>query len=115
MENKIVADIVGLKERFTRYEIRVTGHEHRATNKSCGFDRHIMFNPLPHKDIRFTIHEIPPTKTIDQNKLILTNKPNFQKTKMNLTDYMTSYYERKAHFDPRQNKPNQTQIENQHI
>ena len=54
---------------------------------------------------RFTIHEIRDTS-------ILTNKPNFQKPKMNLTPYLTINYKEKRTDAQSKNKPNQTQIEN---
>ena len=46
-----------------------------------------------------------------QIHFFLTNKPNFKKPKMNLSDYMTSNYKEKRTDPPRKNKPNQTQFQ----
>jgi hypothetical protein len=80
------------------------------STKTCGFDRYIMFKPLPYKDIRNTNNEIPPAKTIDQNKQIMQNKPNFKKPKMNLKLYKIRSYKEMLTFGHRKNKPNSNPI-----
>jgi len=44
----------------------------------------------------------------------MQNKPNFQKTKMNLTPSLTVTYENMPQFQTAKNKPNQTQFQSPH-
>ena len=57
---------------------------------------------------------IPTSETpIDQKRAIIQNKPNLPNAQMNVNKVLTKDYENDNAFRPHENKPNQTQFQNQ--
>ena len=82
----------GLNRRDTKYELRNTQYA----------IRYFFYSP------RCTLYAI-------RYKLIMQNKPNFRKAKMNVNFYSTKDYENVPRRRTRKNKPNQTQSPRPHF
>ena len=50
------------------------------------------------------------SRTLYKSALFMQNKPNFQKSQMNVTSFYTVEYENKSNWTLGENKPNQSQF-----